>query len=113
MPLLARKTLAGDCFLLDLDVLDASAGGTAKPPCARLESDEQVNPAQWFLDHPVAGGHCQEEEAGDGGNLLQTPVAHVPLKATRMAGAVSPHDHSGGQHDSNCAQQAERAEIGR
>lgn len=89
------------------------ADGAAKPPCAAFGGHKQVNPAQRFPDNPVAGGHCQEKEAGNGTNLFQTPVANMTLKATGTAGAVSPQNYAGYCQQYDCSQQAKRAEIGR
>jgi hypothetical protein len=91
----------------------APADGAAKPPGAAFGGHEQVYPAPGFLDDPVTGGHGEEKEAGDGGNLLQTPVAQMPLKAVDTAGAVSPHYYSSGCQQDDGSQQAKRAKIGR
>ena len=104
--------LSRDCFISKC-ISGPLAKRAPEPPHATLDGYQQVYPAPRFLNHPVTGGHGKEKEAGNGGNLLQPPVAQLPLKAAATSGPVSPHNQSRCCQQDARTGQAKRAEIGR
>src|SRR5579875_15460 len=91
-------------------LLRPAADDTAQPPGSRLKRRYQVEPGPGLMQDTVAGYHCQEEQAGECGQLLQMPVALVPAKAPGSATTVIPHDEDGGSEQTANAKAAKRGQ---